>query len=267
MIAIVQTAAQTAPQTLQSLFDLLWAGGPLMVPIALASVVALGYAVERQVRLAPGRLGSGRASEDVVAAVRTSGVERGLALARAEDTPATRVLAVGLERARAPFVEREKAVEDAASREVRELAANLRPLYLVYLVAPLLGLLGTVWGMIEAFSNIATAEGLGKPELLAGGIYEALTTTAAGLAVAIPALVVHHHLKGRIERFARRLEERHAALEEALAGRGGPRAPHATARGQADAGHLSGHASGHEAGRAHGTPDVAGGGEVGVARP
>jgi biopolymer transport protein ExbB len=245
-------AVQAAPQTLQSLFDLLWAGGPLMVPIALASVVALGYAVERWVRLAPGRLGSGRASDDVVTAVRTSGVERGLALARAEDTPATRVLAVGLERARAPFVEREKAVEDAASREVRELAANLRPLYLVYLVAPLLGLLGTVWGMIEAFSNIATAEGLGKPELLAGGIYEALTTTAAGLAVAIPALVVHHHLKGRIERFARRLEERLAALEEALAGRGGPRAPRAAPDAH---------------GALHGAIADAGGGEVGVARP
>jgi biopolymer transport protein ExbB len=122
----------------------------------------------------------------------------------------------------------------------------------VYLVAPLLGLLGTVWGMIEAFSNIATAEGLGKPELLAGGIYEALTTTAAGLAVAIPALVVHHHLKGRIERFARRLEERHAALEEALAGRGGPRAPRAAPDAH---------------GALHGAIADAGGGEVGVARP
>jgi biopolymer transport protein ExbB len=208
--------------------------------------VALGYGVERWIRLGRARLGSGGAAEDVVAAVRAGGAERGLAAARAHDLPATRVLAVAIEHAGCAFLERQKAVEDAAARELRALAANLRPLYLVYLVAPLLGLLGTVWGMIEAFSDIATAQGLGKPELLAGGIYQALVTTAAGLAVAIPALVLHHHLKGKLEGFARALEQREHELEQALAGR---RAAHARAEPAERAGLALD------------------GGEVGVARP
>ena len=108
------------------------------------------------------------------------------------------------------------AYEDAAASEVRRLGSNLRPLLLVWLIAPLLGLLGTVWGMIEAFSQIALAQGLGKPELLAAGIYQALTTTAAGLAVSIPAIVAHHYLKGRIERFARSSEELYREVDDNL---------------------------------------------------
>jgi biopolymer transport protein ExbB len=205
-----------APTELQSLFDLILSGGPMMVPIGIASVVALAYAVERWIRLRSGPLGLGGFGPAVVEAVKQQGPEGGLAACRAEGHPMARILAAGLARAKVPFAEREKAVEDVAAREVRGLSANLRPLFLVYLVAPLLGLLGTVWGMIGAFSNIATNEGLGKPELLAEGIYQALTTTATGLAIAIPALVVHHYLKGRIERFARGAEELYERVEEAL---------------------------------------------------
>lgn len=211
------TAQVQSAGELQSVFDLVKSGGPLMIPIGIASVVALAYAVERWIRLQPGTLGLGRFRGEVVDAVRQRGVDGGLEACRGAKTPMARIVAAGLARAKAPFMEREKAVEDVAAREVRGLSANLRPLFLVYLVAPLLGLLGTVWGMIEAFSNIATNEGLGKPELLAEGIYQALTTTATGLAIAIPALVMHHHLKGRIERFARGAEELHDEVELALA--------------------------------------------------
>ena len=103
-----------------------------------------------------------------------------------------------------------------AATELRRLAHNLRPLLIVFLIAPLLGLLGTVWGMIEAFGEIATQSGMGKPELLASGIYQALTTTAAGLAVAIPAIVAYHLFKGRIETFARRVEDAQREVESAL---------------------------------------------------
>jgi biopolymer transport protein ExbB len=205
------------PGDMGSLFDLVLAGGPVMVPIGLASVVALGYAVERWIRLRPRQLGLGDAfSKRVLGAVQSGGAAGGLAACGGDGTPMARILAAGLARARAPFVEREKAVEDVALREVRGLTANLRPIYLVYLIAPLLGLLGTVWGMILAFANIAAYRGLGKPELLAEGIYQALVTTAAGLVIAIPALVAHHHLKGRVERFARGAEELYAQLERAL---------------------------------------------------
>jgi biopolymer transport protein ExbB len=192
-----------------------------MVPIGLASVVGLGYAVERWIRLRPRRLGLGAFGPRVLAAVESGGAAGGLA-ACGEKTPMARILAAGLARARAPHAEREKAVEDVALREVRGLAAELRPIYLVYVIAPLLGLLGTVWGMILAFANIAAYRGLGKPELLAEGIYQALVTTAAGLVIAIPALVAYHYLKGRVERFARGAEDLYSALERTLAaGAGG----------------------------------------------
>ena len=89
------------------------------------------------------------------------------------------------------------------------------------MLAPLLGLLGTVCGMIEAFSQIATADGLGKPEQLAGGISQALITTAAGLCVAIPTQAAYFWLKGRIDRFVRRSEDLYLDLADSLQSKAG----------------------------------------------
>lgn len=218
-LAIVSEPPQAGP--VESLYDLAVAGGPLMVPIGLCSIVALGYATERWIRLRPGFLGSPTFGRRVVSAVQDQGLAPALELCEGSRGPLARILAAGLRRAQEPFLEREKAVEDVATSEVRRLAANLRPLLLVWLVAPLLGLLGTVWGMIEAFSSIATAEGIGRPEVLASGIYKALTTTAAGLAVAIPAIVMHHFLRGRIESFAGRSEEIYREVDHEIARRAG----------------------------------------------
>lgn len=201
---------------MDSLFELVMSGGPMMVPIGLCSVVALAYATERWVRLRPGHLGTTAFGRKVVAETQERGADSALELCQAERSPLARILAAGLKRARQPFLDREKAVEDVAASEVRALSTNLRPLFLVWLIAPLLGLLGTVWGMIEAFSNIALEEGLGRPEMLASGIYKALTTTAAGLAVSIPAIVAYWYLKGRIERFSRRFEDLYREVDESM---------------------------------------------------
>ena len=227
-LSTVGTSAQASsqavhpldPNSLGSLFDLLLTGGPLMIPIGLCSVVALAFATERWIRLRPSYLGTGAAfSHKLVESARQGGVEAVRSLCQAGRSPLARILATGLKRIDEPFLEREKAVEDSAASEVKRLAHNLRPLLLVWLIAPLLGLLGTVWGMIEAFSEIAMQQGIGKPEMLAAGIYQALTTTAAGLTVAIPAVVAHHYLKGRIELFARRSEEIYRQVDEELAAR------------------------------------------------
>ncbi|QDU65987.1 MotA/TolQ/ExbB proton channel family protein [Engelhardtia mirabilis] len=217
--------AQGAPDDLESMFELVVAGGPMMVPIALCSVVAVAYSVERWLRFRPGLLGSRRFGRDVVAAVREGGVEGGLTLARSKQSPLARILALALERADEPFLDREKMVGDFASNEIRRLGNNLRPLLLVWLIAPLLGLLGTVWGMIEAFGEIAGSAGIGRPELLASGIYQALTTTAAGLAVSIPAVVCYHHLRGRLDAFGRRVEDHARDLDAALRERRAELAP------------------------------------------
>jgi biopolymer transport protein ExbB len=204
---------------LSSLYDMVLAGGPVMIPIGLCSIVALAYTVERLLRLQKGRLGSPRSGGQIVRQARESGPEAALAGCRQQGTALGRVLAAALARASEPAVERERAAEDAGRREVKRLGANLRPLVVVSMIAPLLGLFGTVWGMILAFQAIALREGLGKPELLADGISQALITTAAGLAVAIPTQAVYYHLRSRIERFARLAEDVYLELDGALAAR------------------------------------------------
>ncbi|MEM7308199.1 MAG: MotA/TolQ/ExbB proton channel family protein [Planctomycetota bacterium] len=206
----------TPPVVLDSVFDMVMNGGPLMVPIALCSVVALAYTVERSVRLRPGELGTKRLGRDILDAVERDGPQAGLKVCKERKKPLARILGAGLGRFGSPMMEVEKAVEDAGEREVRRLSANLRPLVVVGMIAPLLGLLGTVWGMIEAFSSIALQDGLGKPELLASGISQALITTAAGLAIAIPAQAIYYFFRGRIDRFVRSSEDLYLELEQKL---------------------------------------------------
>jgi biopolymer transport protein ExbB len=206
-----------APQTgvdLDSLYDMIVNGGPVMVPIGLCSVVALTYIVERSLRLRATSLGSRTFGAAVVAALAEGGAERAAEVCQRSASSMARVLLPGIRRWARPTLEREKAVEDAGAREVKRLSANLRPLVVVAAIAPLLGLLGTVWGMIEAFSNIALQDGLGKPEMLASGISQALITTAAGLSVAIPAQAAYFYYKARIDRFVRRAEDVYAEISD-----------------------------------------------------
>jgi len=215
------SAAQApAPGSLDSVFDMVLGGGPLMVPIGLCSVVALAFAVERWLRLRGSRLGTNGFGTELMAAVREGGADKGVELCQQQSLPLARVMQPALAGWKSPFLEREKAVEDAGQREVRRLSANLKPLVVVAMIAPLLGLLGTVWGMILAFSTIASQDGLGKPALLAEGISQALITTAAGLAIAIPTQAIYYYLKGRVERFSRQAEELYGQLIEILGGRG-----------------------------------------------
>ncbi|MCL4157087.1 UNVERIFIED_CONTAM: hypothetical protein GTU68_055810 [Idotea baltica] len=139
-----------------------------------------------------------------------------MALCNKTRKPLLRILGAGLGRSKGTHEESEKAAEDAGRRELTRLASGLRPLVVVATIAPLLGLLGTVWGMIEAFANIASKDGLGRPELLAGGISQALVTTAAGLAVAIPTQAFYYYFRGRIDRFARLAEDTQLRIGEIL---------------------------------------------------
>ncbi|MFH0946372.1 MAG: hypothetical protein V2A76_14335, partial [Planctomycetota bacterium] len=107
---------------LQSLYDMLMNGGPIMVPIALCSVIALAYIVERSIRLRSGRLGSRRFGGELLEAVKSGGAQQAIAICDAARHPLARILSAGLKRNGAPLLEVEKAVEDAGSREVRRLS-------------------------------------------------------------------------------------------------------------------------------------------------
>ena len=216
-LLINETGADpNAAAGLDSLFDMVMAGGPMMIPIGLCSVVALAFAVERSVKLRPGYLGNRKLGRTILDTYREQGADQALEFCEKSKTPMARIFAEALKRVRAPFTEMEKAVEDAGAREVKRLSANLRPLVVVGMIAPLLGLLGTVWGMIDAFKNVALNEGLGKPEMLAAGISQALITTATGLAIAIPAQAAYFWLRAKIEKFTRQTEDAYVQFTNQL---------------------------------------------------
>jgi len=190
---------------LDTVYDLALAGGWLMVPIALCSIVALAIIVERWMALSSARLLPSSFKAGLEQALSVS-PEKAAEYCESQKAIVARVFAAGLRRWRGSRAEIERAVEDAGAREVTALSRRLRPLVIVVALAPLLGLLGTVFGMIEAFQLMAVNKANGRPDLLAGGIAKALITTAGGLLVAIPAQVAWYWLRGKVDRFAAAIE-------------------------------------------------------------
>jgi len=198
------------------LLDLIQRGGWVMYPLILASLAALGLTIERLWAVRRERVMPRAFLASVSGLLDRRQYEQVAFISRGVDSAAARLVALALKmggRRRSQFKD---ALEEAGRREAQELTAHLGVLNLVATVSPLLGLLGTVSGMISAFNSIA-AEGVGNPGLLAGGISEALLTTAAGLCVAIPTLVVHRALLSRAESLIGELEELSSDLLEALA--------------------------------------------------
>jgi biopolymer transport protein ExbB len=192
-----------------SVLELMRRGGLMMVPILVCSLLAAAVAMERMAVLRRPRViprALVRGFEQLAPSGR--GARRdALDLCRAHDSPAARVLAAGVDKLghRPEIVEKHMAA--AGEHEVFMLRRRLRALVVVTSVAPLLGLTGTILGMIKAFQTVAASgEALGRAELLAQGIYEAMITTAAGLLVAMPTLVLYHWLSGKIERLTRDLD-------------------------------------------------------------
>ncbi|MBN1911041.1 MAG: MotA/TolQ/ExbB proton channel family protein [Pirellulales bacterium] len=194
--------------------NLLWLlckGGNLMWPIAVMSVLVVAFGIERILglrrrKVLPVELVQGLG--DLAAKPGGFDPRRAYRLCQEFPSAAASVIRAMLLKIGRPHTELEQAIAEASQREANRLYANVRWLNLAAGVAPLMGLLGTVWGMIEAFFETANmAVGANKAELLAGGIYKALVTTFAGLAVAIPAAVLAHVLEGRIERLFRELDE------------------------------------------------------------
>lgn len=197
--------------------DFLSSGGELMWPIGLCSVVVLALTIERYLALRKGAMlprTIGQAA-DLIGQRRFDEARQVLAKPRA---PGENVLASGLRRAGYPLRDVEAAMVDQAHKELEKMRRNVRPLSMIATIAPLLGLLGTVLGIAEAFRRVSQA-GLGDPTALADGIQVALNTTIAGLFVAIPAVVLHSLLSGRVRKRLLEVDERLAPLVEPLAGR------------------------------------------------
>jgi biopolymer transport protein ExbB len=191
------------------MFDMLVAGGPLMIPIVLASFVMLLIVFERLICLRRRRVVPRLFIERFLLQLREGALDRGEALDRCDEDSShiARVFAAAVRKWGKPAVEVEQAVLDEGERIANVLRRYLRVLNGVSTVSPLLGLLGTVWGMIQAFNVIATSPAMGRAEMLAGGISVALITTAAGLLVAIPALIFYLYFVGRVDSLVMEIDQ------------------------------------------------------------
>ncbi len=182
-------------------------GGWILVLLLLLTLYAAYVFFERFLALRREKVGGERLMREVDAAVRRGQTEVALEAARAHGGTLGRFLLAGL--ARVPFgvAAVDASLKAALLEEEARLSRGLGMLSVTAQVAPLLGLLGTVSGMIRAFNVLAT-QGQTTAKLLAGGIGEALFTTAAGLIVAIPALIAYHYLAGRVDDILSELEQR-----------------------------------------------------------
>lgn len=204
-------SAGSGEPTRINLLDLLRKGGYLMAPIGLMSLIVVTFGGERFLGLRRRRVTPPALIRQLgELADRKGGLDPREAYRLCQRYPSTAAKVIGtmLLRLGRPHAEVEHAVAEASQREAGRLFANVRWLVLAATVTPLLGLLGTVWGMIDAFFHTANlAIGANKSQVLAEGIYVALVTTFAGLAVAIPAAVLAHYFEGRIQKLFRELDE------------------------------------------------------------
>ena len=196
------------------MFEFLMKGGFLMWPILLCSVISVTIILERLYKLHRARIKIPNILSRVKNLLKEDKADEALKLCESVNDPVAHILAIGIRIRKRSIEEQEKMISRAGSRIIRQLEANLRGLAIIGNITPLLGLLGTVTGMIKAFIKIQELGGRVDASVLAGGIWEALITTAAGLSVAIPTLVAYHYFEGRVDNVGVRMKDEAADLLE-----------------------------------------------------
>lgn len=187
--------------------DFLVRAGPLIWPIILCSVIGLAIFLDRTYVLLRSGSEQPQLVTRIIALTRGGDIDEAIALAREAPGPITNVLGTLLNNLELPERERDQIVEVSGNRELRRAQTRLRGLAVIARVAPLLGLLGTVVGLVQAFLAVSTMQGPPNPSVLANGIWQALLTTVAGLIVAIPAILSHEWLQGRVSQLAFAMQE------------------------------------------------------------
>ena len=190
-------------------------GGGMMYPIIFCSILVVGIGLERAYNLRRKNIIDATFLDRFRSHWNWDDIQLGLQLCAAHDTSLSRILKTGLLRFGGKVDEIERAIEGAGQHEASLLNSNLRTLGAIANITPMMGLLGTVFGMIKAF-NVISQSGTGNPGLVASGISEALITTAAGMIVGIPALVLYHYFRAKIDRYVFEMEEISFQLIEEL---------------------------------------------------
>ncbi|HPX25433.1 MAG TPA: MotA/TolQ/ExbB proton channel family protein [Treponemataceae bacterium] len=197
------------------MFEVLKSGGVLIIPILVCAVLETFIIIERMIYFYV--IGKNRTSvsTEIISLVKKRNYDGAIEYCRAINTPLTNILKKAVECRNFPVSEIREAVTNEATHQIPLLERFITPLGTIANIATLLGLMGTVTGNIQAFGVLGSGGSMGNPEILAGAIAEALVTTAAGLAVSIPALIFHNYFVSRINR--RMIEMEYTASELVVA--------------------------------------------------
>jgi biopolymer transport protein ExbB len=204
-VATATVAAKAVDQSV-TILDLVMSGGIFMIPIFILSVMGIYIFVERMLSYRKADKDPQPFIDKIKELVLEGDLNGAKLLCTQTDTPVARMIEKGLSRIGSPIKNIEAAIENVGKIEVYNLEKNLAGMATVSGGAPMLGFLGTVTGMIQAFIAIAQQEGTVSPKLLSGGIYEAMVTTAAGLIVGIPAYMMYNYLIARVQKITHKME-------------------------------------------------------------
>ncbi len=197
------------------MFDLVQAGGWLMVPIILCSIIAAAICVERFWTLRSQQIAPRNLLAQVWNWIKNNEMDARRLRDLRGNSPLGQILAAGISSHRRGRELMKESIEEVANQVVHDLERYLNTLGTIAAISPLLGLLGTVIGMIKVFTSISL-EGTGNAAVLAGGISEALITTAAGLTVAIPSLFFYRFFSRRVDELVIGMEQEALKLVEVL---------------------------------------------------
>ena len=204
------------PDTEMQIFNVIMKGGILMIPIGLCSIVALAIIIERFFSLRRASIDTREFMDTMRQVLRQNRIQDAVEICDEVDAPMARIMRAGILKYTRTKEDIREAIEDAGHLEIPRLERYLSAMATCANIAPLLGLLGTVAGMIKAFAQIQALEGQVSPSDLAEGIGNALVTTAAGLTVAIPTLVAYNYFVTRVENMILEMEISSSELIELL---------------------------------------------------
>lgn len=199
------------------MFELIASGGWLMIPIIGCSILSLAICMERLWELRVSKIAPPELMTNVWYWLKSGSMTAEQMKEVKKSSPLGRIVVAGLNNARHGREIMKESIQEAATQVIHELERFLTALGTIAAIAPLLGLLGTVIGMIKVFTEIMV-QGTGNASVLAGGISEALITTASGLAVAIPSLIFHRHFQRKIDSLVVEMEQQAVQLVEAVHG-------------------------------------------------
>jgi biopolymer transport protein ExbB len=205
-LSTADTLAAQATKENIGLLDLLLKGGYMMIPLYVLFVLAIFIFIQKLITLNKAAKTPSHLMDQVRVLVQSGQIEKAKMLCAGDNTPVANMIAKGIERIGSPLKNIEVSIENVGKIEIYKLEKNLGLLATVSGAAPMIGFLGTVTGMIQAFISIAQEEGNVSPKLLSMGIYEAMITTAAGLVVGIIAYLGYNYLVTQVSKLVHNME-------------------------------------------------------------